>query len=138
MRTWAFACLIASLGLGLASDSLPGLNGSIRMTAGAQLYAIHCASCHGALDALPVDPRVPTHGRAGHTWQHPDGAVIQMIMRGSPITSDMRRPMPPTRGTLSPEEVAAILTYIESSWSDLELELRDQWWGCHAYVVPSC
>src|SRR5690606_20403731 len=58
---------------------------------GAQLYAIHCAACHGAALEGQSDWRqplpsgslpAPPHDATGHTWHHPDEQLFDIVKRG--------------------------------------------------------
>lgn len=104
---------------------------------GQQVYAIHCASCHGA--ALEGEPdwkdqnedrsfRAPPHDASGHTWHHGDDLLIEIIRRGGarlPANIGGASNMPPYADTLSDEEILAVLDYIKSSWPD---NLRQVQW----------
>lgn len=97
---------------------------------GSQLYAIHCASCHGVrLEGQPewrragADGRLPAppHDESGHTWHHPDHYLIHVVEQG--LVPGVDRPpdyqsnMPAFGKTLSHEDVIAILSFIKSRWS---------------------
>ena len=54
---------------------------------GAALYRTHCASCHAIADASmpavpPEEQDTPPHDASGHTWQHPDYALFQLVRDG--------------------------------------------------------
>ncbi|WP_368733489.1 cytochrome c [Amaricoccus solimangrovi] len=61
---------------------------------GRTLYVARCAGCHGALGegqsaASGGDPTAgatvtpaPPHDASGHTWQHPDFALVQLTKSG--------------------------------------------------------
>ncbi len=103
---------------------------------GAQLYARHCASCHGAnLEGQP-DWRVrlpngrlpaPPHDASGHTWHHPDDVLFGIVKRGLvPPYAPPGYPsdMPAFGGTLSDDDIRAVLAFIESRWPPEVMKLR--------------
>ena len=95
---------------------------------GEALYALHCASCHGAnLEGEPDWRRrrpdgthpAPPHDGSGHTWHHPDAQLLD-IVRGGGQTHAMpglRSRMPAFRDVLSDEEIIAVLWFIARHWS---------------------
>jgi len=99
-----------------------------RLVAQGQLvYRQHCASCHGAnlegqpnwKDELPEGGRVaPPHDETGHTWHHADALLFTLVKTGpeaSSLPGYIYR-MPAFGGTLSDEEIWAVLAYIKSTW----------------------
>ena len=100
---------------------------------GQEIYAQHCAACHGAKlegqgnwrKPLPNGRMpAPPHDDSGHTWHHPDEVLFGITKHGlvppyapAGYASDM----PAFGGKLSDQEIRAVLAYIESRWS---LELR--------------
>lgn len=98
------------------------------VAAGAPLYALHCASCHGAdLEGEPdwqtrrADGRMPAppHDDSGHTWHHPDWQLFAMTKEGlEPFAPDgYVSDMPAFDGVLRDDEILAVLAYIKSRWS---------------------
>jgi mono/diheme cytochrome c family protein len=95
---------------------------------GRQVYAQHCATCHGAdlegeADWQEQNPdgsfRAPPHNASGHTWHHADGLLIDSIARGGTRLSTAvggTSPMPAFDEVLSDDEIAAVLAYIKSTW----------------------
>lgn len=96
---------------------------------GRQIYAGHCAQCHGAtLEGQPnwrerrPDGRLPAppHDAEGHTWHHPDRQLFDLIRHGmAPVAppgyvSDM----PAFAGTLTDREIGAVLAFIKSTWPE--------------------
>lgn len=91
------------------------------------VYGQYCASCHGAnLEGqpnwkaeLPEGGRpAPPHDETGHTWHHPDALLFEIVQKGpesSSLPGYVYR-MPAFRGTLSDEEIWAVLAYIKSTW----------------------
>jgi mono/diheme cytochrome c family protein len=97
---------------------------------GLGVYETHCASCHG--QNLEGEPdwqvqnedksfRVPPHDASGHTWHHGDDQLIESIRLGGarlPEEIGGSSNMPAFAEVLSDEEIAAVLTYIKSTWPD--------------------
>ena len=79
-------------GLGLAVGPLAFAGEMAQSEAlGRDLYALHCASCHGAnIEGQPVWMRrlpsgrlpAPPHDASGHTWHHPDGVLFRIVKEG--------------------------------------------------------
>ncbi len=100
------------------------------LASGKALYDQHCASCHGAdLAGQPdwrtrkADGRLPAppHDESGHTWHHPMPMLFQMTRNGlvPPLApAGYQSDMPAFAGTLSDNEIHAVLAYIESTWSE--------------------
>lgn len=94
---------------------------------GRTVYAQHCAACHGTnLEGQPnwrrrkPDGRLPAppHDITGHTWEHPDETLFQVIKFGVQpmVSSDYQTDMPAFGGTLSDEEIWAVIAFIKSRW----------------------
>jgi mono/diheme cytochrome c family protein len=106
------------------------------LTAGRNLYAQHCAACHGAkLEGQPSwrarlpSGRMPAppHDDNGHTWHHPDEVLFGITKNGlvPPYApAGYQSDMPAFAGTLSDAEIRAVLAYIASHWSAEVLKLR--------------
>jgi S-disulfanyl-L-cysteine oxidoreductase SoxD len=104
---------------------------------GQQVYAIHCADCHGV--ELEGEPnwqdqdedrsfRAPPHDASGHTWHHGDDLLIEITRLGGarlPANIGGTSNMPAYADILSDEEILAVLEYIKSSWPD---DLRQIQW----------
>ena len=94
---------------------------------GQGVYRAQCARCHGAnLEGQPnwkerqANGRLPAppHDPSGHTWHHPDSALFGIAKHG---LADFAPPgyqsdMPAFAGTLSDDQIAAVLAYIKSTW----------------------
>ncbi|HXF66461.1 MAG TPA: cytochrome c [Burkholderiales bacterium] len=98
---------------------------------GETVYAQHCAACHGArLEGQPNwQERLPTgrmpappHDASGHTWHHPDSVLFGItkygLVPGKYAPPKYESDMPAFGGTLSDEEIWAVLAYIKSRWPD--------------------
>lgn len=95
--------------------------------AGEALYRTHCAACHGVPGVSPpvvqaISPEPPpAHDESGHTWQHPDFALFQLIRDGVAVANcepvDPER-MPMFRDVLTDRDLVAVLSYIKSTWPE--------------------
>lgn len=98
---------------------------------GKMIYANNCSSCHG--ENLEGETgwkqqnedgsfRSPPHSADGHTWHHADSVLIESIEKGGTRFEDLNiggtSNMPAFAGTLTDEEIAAVLTYIKSTWPE--------------------
>lgn len=134
-RTNLFALVagIAVVGAGLAYALLP--NGGPRadpadatlVARGREVYAAHCASCHGAsLEGQPDWQRrlpsgrlpAPPHDASGHTWHHPDRVLFEIVKHGvAPFApAGYESDMPEFADALTDAEIWATLAYIKSTW----------------------
>ena len=97
---------------------------------GQELYAESCATCHGAdLEGQPDWKRrmdngrmpAPPHDVSGHTWHHPDQDLLVIVRDGlSAIVPGYESDMPAFGGTLTDEDIGAILAFIKSTWPERE------------------
>jgi mono/diheme cytochrome c family protein len=132
------ALLIAIVAIGIAAvvalllvtrSTQPDLNDPTRISAGASLYARHCAACHGAnLEGQPnwktplATGRMPAppHDDSGHTWHHPSEVLFGITKNGvrPPYgPPDYQSDMPAFAGVLTDDEIWNVLAYIRSRWS---------------------
>jgi mono/diheme cytochrome c family protein len=106
---------------------------------GAEVYAEHCAACHGTdlegqADWQRPEPdgtlRAPPHDDSGHTWHHPDEMLVDYVTLGGAETlrqlgiTGVKSGMPAFGGTLTDAEIEAVLHYIASHWSDRTREYQ--------------
>lgn len=103
-----------------------------RVANGAALYAQNCASCHGANLAGQPDWQnqnsdgtypAPPHDENGHTWHHGDVMLTEYITIGGQAALDkmgvaFKSGMPAFAATLKPDQIADILLYLKSTWSE--------------------
>jgi mono/diheme cytochrome c family protein len=93
---------------------------------GKSVYVRQCASCHGAnlegqanwKERLP-NGRLPAppHDATGHTWHHPDKQLFEITKEGAAgLLPGYQSDMPAFKGTLSDDEIRAVLAYIKSTW----------------------
>ncbi|AYD04514.1 cytochrome c [Neorhizobium sp. NCHU2750] len=96
------------------------------ITEGRSLYQQNCTSCHGPAKGRPLAwngpaglPKAPPQDASGHTWQHPDFALFQLVRDGvaagncAPLAPDS---MPKFGAILSDDAILAVLSYIKSTW----------------------
>jgi len=103
---------------------------------GQKTYAQHCASCHGTKLEGQADWRkplsngrmpAPPHDDSGHTWHHPEEVLFGITKHGlvPPYAPrGYQSDMPAFAGTLTDDEIHAVLAYISSHWSSEVLKAR--------------
>ena len=123
--TRAMAVYLKSLAQGTSpekpSTPLPSAESSLLLSLGKTIYDRQCALCHAAVgQGMPPDyPPL-----AGNPSIQMSSAVnaIRMVLNGGypPGTAGNPRPygMPPFAQRLSDDEVAAVVTYIRTSWGN--------------------
>lgn len=92
---------------------------AIAVERGAELYGLHCQSCHGGETGGQITDVPPPHNANGHTWHHPDCQLIGTVMRGG-------AEMPAFEGQLSEADVAAILAYIKIWWAEEQRAFQEE------------
>lgn len=106
-------------------------------TLGQQVYAQQCASCHGAdgegqFPDAPMQPDstgrigAPPHDETGHTWHHADALLYDIVRNGGRGTPDMFYPMPDFGDQLTEAEIAAVIVYIKTMWTDEQRQQQIQ------------
>lgn len=96
---------------------------------GAELYAAHCAQCHGERLQGEPDWKVrkstgelpaPPHDVSGHTWHHTDEQLFAMTKYGMTrfAPPDYKTAMPAFVGKLSDDDIRAVIAFIKSSWTE--------------------
>jgi mono/diheme cytochrome c family protein len=123
--TRAMAVYLKSLAQGTSPEKpatpLPSAESSLLISLGKTIYDRQCASCHGAT-GQGMPPEYPP--LAGNQSIEMTSAVnaIRMVLNGGypPGTAGNPRPygMPPFAQRLSDNEVAAVVTYIRTSWGN--------------------
>lgn len=107
------AALLAGCGGG-GSD--PALDAP-QMKKGKQLYQEYCQACHGGAGGGNLRDIPPPHNKNGHTWEHPDQQLRDMIWNSvTPIPGQQQ--MVPFKGMLTDEQIDDILAYIKTMWTD--------------------
>ena len=131
--------LIPGCALFLAACSGPqsgGTGDTVRLLAddarivaeGRTVYQQSCAQCHGDRLEGQADWRTrgpdgllpaPPHDETGHTWHHADQMLFDLTKYGPQKYAGpgYRSTMPAYEGTLTDEEIIAVLSYIKSEWS---------------------
>jgi len=111
--------------------------GPAQVARGRQIYLENCASCHGQ-DAqgalnwqqpnLRGDLPAPPHDDSGHTWRHPDAQIAEIIRDGlrDPFNKTPELTMPPFRDRLSDEEIADVIAYFKSLWSEEHRRFQEE------------
>jgi mono/diheme cytochrome c family protein len=100
---------------------------SEQVALGQQVYATHCASCHGAnlegqpnwKEELPTGGRpAPPHDASGHTWHHADSLLFEIISRGAQAFTQPPKQynMPAFGSILSDNEIWAVIAYLKTTW----------------------
>ena len=131
-RAWRpriFISTIAAAGLVWSVSGAAEPSKRERIAVGRNMYAQHCASCHG--DDLQGQPnwrkrlssgklRAPPHDETGHTWHHPDWQLFEMTKSGrNPIAvANRKTDMPAFAAVLTDEEIWAVLEFIKSRWPE--------------------
>jgi mono/diheme cytochrome c family protein len=88
---------------------------------GGKLYEQHCASCHGD-NGKGVNGAYPALAGNRAVTMPVTANLVQVVLNGGfpPATRGHPRPfgMPPFAMTMSDADVAAVLTYVRSSWNN--------------------
>nr|CAM74453.1 Cytochrome c, class I [Magnetospirillum gryphiswaldense MSR-1] len=102
---------------------------SAQVARGKEVYALHCAQCHGGQLQGQPDWRIrlpsgalpaPPHDVSGHTWHHADEYLFAVTKHGLArfAPPDYKSDMPSFVGKLSDADIRASLAYIKSSWPE--------------------
>lgn len=89
---------------------------------GERLYTDRCLACHGNAEGQGRNLDAPPHNIDGHTWHHPDRLLHKWVLDGPPLS----KAMPAFRGTLTDQEVTAVLAFIKTMWTDEVRERQTQ------------
>ena len=105
---------------------------------GSEIYAEHCASCHGrsleghpewkVRDAEGYLP-APPHDETGHTWHHPDELLFDITKLGvaeAARLEDYQTRMPAFEGVLTDEEIVAVLSFVKAQWPEQVRQRHDE------------
>jgi len=98
-----------------------------KVALGAEVYAAHCAACHGVDLEGQADWRrrradgrlpAPPHDASGHTWHHPPEQLFALTKHGPAALAGggYQSDMPAYEGVLSDAEIWAVLSYLKSRW----------------------
>jgi cytochrome c6 len=99
---WRFGC---HLGMTTALIGLAPAAGAADMFKGTQIYARHCAACHGP-NGISVMPGAP-HLARGEKMMQSDMAMLAALKSG-------RGAMPSYMGVLSDAEILDVIAYTRS------------------------
>jgi len=110
-----------------ARAHFPDADDARLVATGAQIYAAHCAQCHGAhlqgqanWQIVGADGRVraPPQDETGHSWMHSDEQLFRFVKfsMADIAAPGYVSPMPAFDGQLSDADIAAVLAYIKNSW----------------------
>ena len=136
-RKWIIGLVVAAIaGIGVVGgvlywrhDARPRIDpdDKTQVAQGQSVYVAQCARCHGSdLEGQPnwqdrlANGRLPAppHDASGHTWHHPDAQLFDITKHGlAPYApAGYQSDMPAFDGTLSDDQIEAVLAYIKSKW----------------------
>ena len=132
---WLGAGAVAALAAVLALNEVWPAK-SARLARGTDLYARHCAACHGErLQGQPDWRRrlpngrlpAPPHDASGHTWHHADALLFGIVKHGmTPYAGpNYQSDMSAFAGALSDDEIGAVLEFIKSRWPPRERDYQE-------------
>lgn len=99
-----------------------------QVLAGFTHYKTYCAQCHGRnlqgqplwhLQDADLHRRAPAQDDTGHSWQHPDQHLAQMIRTGH-FPNEINKThsfMPAFGGLMDDTEIIEVIAFIKSRWS---------------------
>ena len=101
----------------------------LQATRGREIYVAHCAACHGLnlegqpnwKERLPNGKLpAPPHDETGHTWEHPDAVLFDVVKFGVAAKAGTNYPtdMMGFKDRLKDEEIVAVIQYIKSTWPE--------------------
>lgn len=117
------------LGLVLAACGADeGRGDEAQVARGEDLYTENCLDCHGGESGGEISDSPPPHNANGHTWHHPDCDLTEIILKGPAAWGGEVSPtsMPAFEGALTEADVAAILAYIKTWWTDEQREHQEE------------
>lgn len=81
----------------------------------------HGANLEGQPDWMERKPNgrlpAPPHDVTGHTWHHPDQQLTLITKKGlSAVVPGYESDMPAFERVLTDEQIAAVLSFIQSTW----------------------
>lgn len=120
---------------GAQTHALAANLNSAQVSRGAAIYAVNCATCHGAKGEGEPNWRTsnadgtypaPPHDASGHTWHHSDRLLIELIRDGGAryASGTLKSRMPAFEGRLTDEEMRAVLEFLKSLWGPEERALQ--------------
>ena len=102
-----------------------------RMDDARDVYQANCAACHG-FDGIPIIPGIPNFSKGERLGKGEQQLFVSMQEGKESESGGIA--MPPWKGTLSDEEMRAVLNYIRVINGDLVFQ--DNCLSCHSSMVP--
>lgn len=111
-----------------APAHLADASNGAQVLAGFIHYKTYCAQCHGRnlqgqplwhLQDADLPRRAPAQDDTGHSWQHPDEDLFQMIRTGH-FPNEINKThsfMPAFGGQMDDTEIIEVIAFIKSRWS---------------------
>lgn len=107
-----------------AASSAPHSFDPVKVARGGEIYKANCAVCHGTnAEGAPNWSQKGPDGKfppppldaSGHGWHHPKSALVQTVKEG---TAKLGGGMPAWKGTLTDDDIEAVLSWIQSRWPE--------------------
>lgn len=128
---------VALLQMGPAGPVVGTDTPTSRIANGREVYAKHCAKCHG--DNLQGQPDwqtqmpngrmpAPPHDATGHAWHHADDVLFGITKNGLKpyVSADYESDMPLFGNILNDDDIGAVWDYIKSTWPDRQREHQER------------
>ena len=118
-------------------DAVPTIDPVDERLADAQYqYNFRCAHCHGYGGEGQIEETVqqtinlgyhtvPPHDASGHTWQHPDQVLFEVIKYGVQAPTNLYT-MGAYDTTLTDDQIFAVIDYLKIWWTDEQREWQAQ------------
>jgi cbb3-type cytochrome c oxidase subunit III len=119
MRLFAFAAVLVLVLVAMHAETRSVASAA---SDGKSIFNTNCSTCHQANGQGSPGVFPPLAGNKDVTEKDPS-KIIGIVMHGlnTPITVNGKQysgGMPPWKGTLSNADIAAVLTYVRSSWGN--------------------
>lgn len=89
---------------------------------GRSLYQASCERCHEEA-ANGTGRLAPPHGPTGHTWHHPDGQIVDIILGRLQYAG---RTMPSFEGQMSEDDARAVLAFLKTNWTPAQRKFQEE------------
>jgi mono/diheme cytochrome c family protein len=115
--------ILALTGAAAADDHFADAGNRALVMLGKQLYAGHCAGCHGRnLQGQPLwqltdvyaGRRAPALDESGSVWQHSDQDLLEITKQGR--SAGQPGAMPTFENVLNDSQILAIVAFIKARW----------------------